>query len=196
MPRWEQGSESRLKEAALTLFEERGFEGTTTIEIADRARVTKRTFFRYFADKKEVLFAEQDDLRAALVQRIAQAPGDPGPLELVMSALTSFDWETIGSRDSQRRRYAVIAASPELMERNLIKDHLIADEFASALRQRGVDAGTAEIAAGVGVQVFRAVYETWLAQVSDRTLTEISADALAQLSSILPPGARATSASA
>jgi AcrR family transcriptional regulator len=74
MPRWEHGSEDRLKKAAIKLFEEQGFENTSVIEISERARVTTRTFFRYFSDKREVLFAGSDELRAVLVRRFSRRP--------------------------------------------------------------------------------------------------------------------------
>src|SRR3954452_24416960 len=92
MPRWEQGSADRLKKAALELFEEQGFENTSVVEIADRARVTTRTFFRYFSDKREVLFSESDRLRAALVQKILDAPDVSEPLRAVTTVLAEFDW--------------------------------------------------------------------------------------------------------
>src|SRR5580704_1123602 len=114
MPRWEHGSEERLKAAAIALFEEQGFEKTSVIEIAERARVATRTFFRYFPDKREVLFAEAEALRAVLVERVLQAPDVAQPLQLIFGVLAAFDWESLGSRESQRRRRAVIAANPDL----------------------------------------------------------------------------------
>ena len=91
MPRWEHGSEDRLKKAAIELFEEQGFEKTSVIEIAERARVATRTFFRYFSDKREVLFAEAEVLRAALVKGVLQAPDLAQPLQLVTDVLAQFD---------------------------------------------------------------------------------------------------------
>src|SRR5580698_11078671 len=108
MPRWEHGSEERLKKAAIELFEEQGFENTSVIEISKRARVTTRTFFRYFSDKREVLFAGSDALRAALVEKILEAPNLGEPLQLVIGALSEFNWEHLGSRNSQRLRQTVI----------------------------------------------------------------------------------------
>ena len=154
MPRWEHGSEERLKKAALELFEEQGFESTSVVQISKRARVTTRTFFRYFSDKREVLFAGSDELRTALVEKILQAPDVGEPLQVVVDALSEFDWENLGSRNSQRRRQAVIAANPELLERDLIKNHSIAVGFMDGLRQRGVDADIARLAAHVGIHLF------------------------------------------
>jgi AcrR family transcriptional regulator len=103
-PRWEHGSEDRLKKAAIKLFDEQGFENTSVIEISERARVTTRTFFRYFSDKREVLFTGSDELRAVLVEKILQAPDVVEPLQVVTGVLAEFDWESLGSRDFQRQR--------------------------------------------------------------------------------------------
>src|ERR1700722_14684873 len=123
MPRWEHGSEERLKKAAIELFEEQGFENTSVIEIAERARVTTRTFFRYFSDKREVLFAGSDGLRVELVAKLLQAPDVAEPLKVVIGVLAEFDWKGLAPRNAQRQRAAVIAANPELLERDLIKHH-------------------------------------------------------------------------
>ena len=124
------------------------------MEISERARVTTRTFFRYFSDKREVLFAGSDELRAMLVEKILQAPDVGEPLKVVTAVLSEFDWESLGSRNSQRQRQAVIAANPELPERDLIKDHSIAVGFIDALRRRWIDADIARLAAPWGFTGF------------------------------------------
>ncbi len=122
----------------MELFDEQGFERTSVGEIAERARVTTRTFFRYFPDKREVLFARADDLRTALVEGIRRAPDVEEPLRAVVGVLAGFDWAG-QEREVQRRRNAVIGANPELLERDLSKQHDIAAAFAEVLRDRGVD---------------------------------------------------------
>jgi AcrR family transcriptional regulator len=94
MPRWEHGSEERLKQAAMELFEEQGFEDTSAVQIAKRARVTTRTFFRYFPDKEEVLFADADTLHEALIQELLQTPDVKEPLRAVTRTLAGFDWKS------------------------------------------------------------------------------------------------------
>ena len=190
MPRWEHGSEDRLKTAALDLFAEQGFENTSVIEIARRARVATRTFFRYFSDKREVLFSEAEAMSAALTERILQAPDVGEPLALVVGVLAEFDWESLGSRDSQRQRHAVIRANPELLERDLIKHHSSAEKFAEALRRRGVDADLAGLAARVGIDVFFTAYEQWLEAGETADLPTISARMMSRLATIAPSGAR------
>jgi len=188
MPRWEHGSEDRLKKAAIELFDEQGFEKTSVIEIAQRARVATRTFFRYFPDKREVLFADAEALRAVLVERILQAPDVAEPLHLVVRVLAGFDWESLGSRESQRRRHAVIDANPDLLERDLIKHHRAAAGFTEALRRRGVDADVARLAAAVGIEVFFAAYREWLEAAETAELSRISERMMSRLATITPGG--------
>lgn len=186
MPRWEHGSEDRLKNASMELFDEQGFENTSVIEIAERARVTTRTFFRYFSDKREVLFAGSDDLRAALVDKILRAPDVAEPLQVVTGALAEFNWESLGSKDTLRRRQAVIAANPELLERDLIKHHSIAVGLTDALRQRRVDPDIARLSAHVGIQIFSTAYELWLEADGEANLPTISENVMSLLAIVVP----------
>ena len=190
MPRWEHGSKERLKKAAIELFEKQGFENTSVIEISRRARVTTRTFFRYFPDKREVLFAEADGLRTVLVEGILQAPDVGEPLQVVIRVLSEFNWKSLGSRKSLRQRQAVIAASPELLERDLIKNHSIAVGFVDALRQRGVDADMARLAAHVGIQLFITAYLHWLEAGARADLAMMSESAMSLLASMVPTNAQ------
>lgn len=185
MPRWEEGSADRLTQAALELFEEQGFENTSVVEIADRARVTTRTFFRYFPDKREVLFAEADRLRLALVRAILEAPDVTQPLQVVTTVLAEFDWRGLGI-EIQRRRHAVIAANPGLLERDLTKQNDIAIEFIGALRRRGVEEDVAKLATSVGVQVFATAYAQWVEGDGSADLPELTRAATALLRTLVP----------
>lgn len=199
MPRWEQGSRERLQQAAIELFDEQGFENTSAVQIAERARVTTRTFFRYFADKQEVLFADEEMLRAALVGGIREATDVADPLRTVTRTLAGFDWEgRLAPRESLRRREAMIASTPYLLERELIKQHEMADEFGSALRERGVEPDIAELAAHSGVQIFRIAYRQWLAAGTRADLAAMTDAVTARLATITSAGrpARYGSASA
>lgn len=187
VPRWEQGSEERLTAAALQLFGEQGFDDTSVVEIAQRARVTNRTFFRYFSDKREVLFADADALRAALVEEILAVPDVADPLRAVVGVLARHDWSGLAPRRSLRERQAVIASNPELLERDLVKQHLMAVEFADALARRGVDEAVARVVARVGVQVFRTAYEGWLDAAEDGDLVALSEDLLSTLRATTSP---------
>ncbi|MGH9296007.1 MAG: TetR family transcriptional regulator, partial [Acidimicrobiales bacterium] len=137
MGRWEPDSAGRLVEAALALFAERGFDQTTAEEIAKQAGLTERTFFRYFADKREVLFYGSHELKASLVRSVAEAPASAAPIEAVTSALEAAGEALQDHREFARKRQAVIAENPALQERELIKLATVASALADTLRQRG-----------------------------------------------------------
>lgn len=181
MARWEPGSRERLQQAALDLSREQGFENTTVAEIAARVGVTKRTFFRHFADKREVLFAGAEDLQALLVEEIARAPSELPPLGAIAGALAAVDWHAMAPRTSLRQRQAVIAASPDLMERELIKFDALTAAFADALRRRGIDDSVAQLAAQAGITVFRTAYERWIDADDEKDMAQITDDVLAEL---------------
>jgi AcrR family transcriptional regulator len=187
MPRWEHGSEERLKQAAMELFEEQGFEDTSAVQIAKRARVTTRTFFRYFPDKEEVLFADGDALNETLVQELLQTPDVREPLRAVTRTLAGFDWERLGSRESQHRRDAMIASNPRLLERELIKQQQLADGLRDALRRRGIDPDVAELAANAGSQVFRTAYRKWLDGTDGTDLPAITETVVSLLATVVRP---------
>ncbi|MCS7477972.1 TetR family transcriptional regulator [Umezawaea endophytica] len=193
MPRWEHGSEERLKRAAMELFEEQGFEDTSAVQIAKRAGVTTRTFFRYFPDKEGVLFADADALAEALVRAVLQETDVAEPLRSVVRTLAGFDWEGLGPRESQRRRDELITANPGLLERDLIKQRQMADGVGEALRRCGVDADVAGLAAGVGIEVFRTAYRQWL-ETDDADLTTMADAAVARLATLMPPPGKAPKA--
>jgi AcrR family transcriptional regulator len=188
MPRWEPDSAQRLQIAALQLFAEQGFEAATVSEIAARAGVTRRTFFRHFPDKREVLFAGSvtDAPEKALVAGIARADAGLMPLPVVVAAIAAYDWDGFAPRALQRQRHAVITANPELMERELAKYEAITVAFADALVRRGVDPGAARLAADVAIAVFRSAYERWLAASDDDAdMGRITAEVVSTLQSVV-----------
>src|SRR6478735_4355181 len=122
MARWEPDSRSRLEEAALDLYAQRGFESTTVAEIAAAAEVTERTFFRHFADKREVLFAGQDDFLGMFTTPIEAAPAGTPPFDLVRLALdASGAFFPDERRPWSRARQGIIDGNPALGERELGK---------------------------------------------------------------------------
>ena len=170
----------------MDLFEEQGFQNTTAVQIAQRARVTTRTFFRYFPDKQAILFDDADALCATLVGDVLRMTDLAEPLLAVTRALTAFDWPSLAPRESQRRRYEMIASNPELLERELIKQQQMVDGFTSALREGGVDPPTADLAARVGAQVFQSAYRLWLAtDDQDADLAKTVETAMGTLSAIV-----------
>ncbi len=154
---------TRLQEAALELFGERGYERTTAAEIAARAGVTERTFFRYFPDKREVLFDGEARLRAALVASIADAPAELAPLDVLFRAFQSFESMLIENRLYAKPRQAIIAITPALHERELAKLAALGDALADALQARGVEDMRAVLAARIGMVAFTHATLAWLA---------------------------------
>jgi AcrR family transcriptional regulator len=145
----------------MELYVERGFEETTVAEIAGRAGLTARTFFRHFADKREVLFAGSSELQDALVAALAAAPATANPMQAVAVALEAAAGLLGQNREHSRQRQAVINSRAELRERELIKLASLADALADALRRRGVPDPDASLAAESGVVVFRVAFERW-----------------------------------
>jgi AcrR family transcriptional regulator len=185
--RWEPNARGRLEEAALELFVERGFENTTTAEIATRAGLTERTFFRHFADKREVLFGGADALREQLVTSVAEAPDSTAPLEAVVGAFEALGDVFQARRDRVRQRQTVIAANTDLRERELIKLASYAAALAEALRQRGVKEPAASLTAEAGVTVFRVAFERWIQNTRPREkpdLPRLVRDSLAELKAV------------
>ena len=135
MSRWEPNARGRLEQAALELYGERGFEQTTVAEIAARAGLTERTFFRHFADKREVLFGGAGALQELLVSTVASAPDSAAPIDAVAAALEAAGAVLQERRDYARQRQAIIAANAELQERELIKLASLAAAIADALRR-------------------------------------------------------------
>ena len=183
MVRWEPGARDRLKAAALERFAVQGFDGTTVAEIAAAAGVTERTFFRYFADKREVLFTGQEEFEREFVEGL----GDDGPpMAMVERALdraaASFPDER---RPWSRVRQVVIDAEPSLQERELLKLSSLAVAMTRALQRRGIDATAAALAAEAGVAVFRVAFGAWIADGEERSFAELQREVLAELRALV-----------
>jgi AcrR family transcriptional regulator len=184
MGRWEPDARGRLEQAALALYGERGFEQTTVAEIARRAGLTERTFFRYFADKREVLFWGAGTLQELLVSTVASAPDSAAPIEAVAAALEAAGAVLQERRESARQRQTVIAANAELRERELIKLASFASALAGALRRRGVGEPAATLAAEAGIAVFRVAFERWIDETGQRDLPQLVRESLDELKAV------------
>ena len=152
----------RLQQAALQLFKERGYELTTAAQIATRAGVTERTFFRHFRDKREVLFDGESRLRAALVASIADAPARPDALGLLFGAFQSVVPMLEDNRPFAKPRHEVILREPALHEREVAKLNALADALAIALQTRGVPELRAALASRAGMAAFAHATTAWL----------------------------------
>jgi AcrR family transcriptional regulator len=183
MGRWQPGARERLEQAALELFLEQGFAETTVPQITARAGLTTRTFFRYFADKREVLFAGEELVPEQVARLMAQAPPSLGPMELVTEGLVPAAAEIFEGRslDYLLRRRAVIDAEPALYERELRKFSLMAQALEQGFLGRGVDDLTARLAAELAVTTLRIAVTRWLNQRGEPDLPATINETLAAM---------------
>ena len=184
MARWEPDSRGRLEQAALALYGERGFDDTTVADIAERAGLTERTFFRYFADKREVLFGGAGALQELMVNAVAGAPDSAAPIDAVAAAIGVAGALLQERREFAGRRQAVIAANAELRERELIKLASLASALAEALRRRGVSGTTSSLTAEAGIAVFKVAFEGWLTDSRQRDLPQLIAQSFDELRAV------------
>ena len=185
MSRWEPNARGRLEQAAMELYVEHGFENTTVAEIAQRAGLTERTFFRHFADKREVLFSGSAALQELLASTVESAPDSSAPIEVVAVALEAAGAVLQQRGDWAKKRQAVIAANAELRERELIKMAALAAAVGDSLRQRGVKDPAASLTAEAGIAAFRVAFERWVQQPTKRNLPRLIRESLDQLKAAL-----------
>jgi AcrR family transcriptional regulator len=186
MSRWEPDARGRLMQAALELYGERGFDQTTVAEIAQRAGLTERTFFRHFADKREVLFSgEVDDL---VLTTLVDAPRSATPMDAVASAVEAAGGLLEERRDLVRRRQAVIAANPRLRERELVKFARLASAMTDVLRRRGVEESAARLTADAGIAVLKSAFDRWIDEDNRRDFRQLVRESLDELRTVTAGG--------
>ena len=188
MGRWQPDARARLQAAALALYGERGYEETTVAEIAERAGLTKRTFFRYFTDKREVLFWGSELLEQQMVAAIEAAPASASALGMIGAALDAAGVRFEEVREFARPRHRIIASSRELQERELIKAASLAAAMAQALRARGLGGTAAALTAWTGMSILHIAFEQWVNDPNRTPFDQIARDALAQLRDIAATG--------
>ncbi|NAZ88087.1 TetR/AcrR family transcriptional regulator [Kineococcus indalonis] len=181
MARWAPGARERLQQAAMELFAEHGYEPTTVSQIAGRAGVTDRTFFRHFTDKREVLFAGGEELVAHVVGAVAACPaGDPlaAVAEGLRAAAAYFPDER---RPFSRRRQELVEANPALAEREQLKLAGLAGAVGAALRERGVAEPSASLLAHCTTTVFQVSFATWIRDGEERSLQQVQREVFESL---------------
>jgi AcrR family transcriptional regulator len=185
MPRWNPGADERLRDAALELFLEHGYDNVTVTQITERAGLTRRTFSRYFTDKRDVLFAGSEQLPPALAEAVLRADDALPPFGAILVALADIGQLLADRVSLAARRRAVIQASPELQERERTKFAAITGALAGALRQRGVAGSAADLLAHAGVAIFQAAFERWTEQPDRTVFSACVREAAAELGSSL-----------
>ncbi len=185
MGRWQPNARGRLERAAVELFAEQGFAETTVPQIAARAGLTTRTFFRHFADKREVLFAGDEELPALVARLVADAPAALTPMQVIargLEAVTAARFE--GQLAYLRARRAIVRADEGLRERELRKLATLSEAIGQAFRERGLDELAATLAAQLAVTVFNVTIDRWLDQAEERPLSELARDTLRALRAV------------
>jgi AcrR family transcriptional regulator len=183
LSRWQPNARGRLRQAALELYGEHGYDQTTVAQIAERAGLTERTFYRHFTDKREVVFS--GEVRDVLVRALAEAPAATTAMEAVTAALDAAGEVLDQRRDMTRRRQAVIAANPSLQQGEQVKYAMLAADMAEALRDRGVEPVSAGLAADAGVAVFRVAFERWIEEGERRDFGRLARDTLDTLTAVI-----------
>jgi AcrR family transcriptional regulator len=194
--RWEPDARGRLQQAALALYGERGFEHTTVAEIAERAGLTERTFFRHFADKREVLFGGSDTFEEALVGPVTDAPDSLAPIDAVARGLESAAVLLQDRREFARRRASIIAANAELRERELTKLASLSAALANTLRGRGLGEPAASLIGEVAIAVLRITFDRWIHETNEVEFPQLIRESLDQLRALTAPPVRAQEAAA
>ena len=182
MGRWKPDARERLEKASLELFLERGYENTTVALIAERAGLTTRTFFRHFADKREVLFGGQEILTRLFASAIAEAPATAAPIDAAGAALEAAAEVFVGDRRAlARQRQQIIAGNSELQEREMLKRARMSSAMVDALHERGVAEPTASLAAEFAGLAFRTAFARWVAPGGEEDFGELARAALQEL---------------
>jgi len=179
MARWDPGTEERLQQAAVDLFRQYGYEQVTVTQIAERAGLTRRSFSRYFTDKREVLFAGSEQLAPAIAQEIDAAGPGTSPFAAILGALGKVGNLLAAHVKQASERRAIIDASPELQERERTKLAGIASAIAQSLEQRRLNRGEALMLADIATVIFKHAFERWVSAAGQRSfddcLREVSA---------------------
>jgi AcrR family transcriptional regulator len=180
--RWAPDARERLETAALDLFAENGYEETTVAQIAERAGLNRATFFRHFADKREVLFGGEDVLAGLFAGGIRAAAPDATLTGCLQAAFAAAGVVmTPQQRVKAAQRVRVVAANTELQERGLLKHARIARSISAALRERGADELTARLGAEVGMLAFSIAVERWMKAGNGEPFPVHAASALSDL---------------
>ncbi|WP_210591328.1 TetR/AcrR family transcriptional regulator [Streptomyces sp. GESEQ-35] len=185
MSRWMPDAAGRLSRAAQELYAERGFEQTTVAEIAERAGLTKRTFFRHFPDKREVVFPLSARIHQVIVEAMAAAPADLSPLAVVLEGYGAAADMLNSGHEAARRRRAVIAANPELREREQAKFAQTSAAVTEALCERGVAPRSAFLTAAAGAAAWRAARDCWIDDPEERDLRALLRESVEELRAVV-----------
>jgi AcrR family transcriptional regulator len=184
MSRWSPDSRGRLEQAAYELFNERGYDQTTVADIAARAGLTERTFFRQYADKREVFFGGSQALKDVMLEAVAALPPGVSAIEAVRVAVEAIAHFMRDRRSMARERQRIVDAHADLQERGLIKRATLTAALADGLRQRGVSESEANLAADLGMSIFYIGFTEWIDDPAEREFVAIVHEKFEQLKTL------------
>lgn len=185
MGRWGSNTHNLLEQTAMELYLEHGFTQTTVAEIAERAGLTERTFFRHFADKREVLFGGSSLLQEIIIGVIETAPKTASPINAVTAGLEDAGRWFQTNPERSRKRQTIIDSNPELQARELSKLATLASAIADALRKRGVADPMASLTAEVGIVVFRTAFERLIHETNQPNWSQLVRQSLKELKAVI-----------
>jgi AcrR family transcriptional regulator len=171
MGRWPPDSAARLKACALELFAERGFASVTAAEIASRAGMTERSFFRHYRAKEDVLFEDYSGVRESLAAAIVAAPDGSSVATLMQTVADTLGERFEGERDQLRSYAAVVNAEPALRARALLREQDWSEALEEGFRRRGFSRRRAALLAATTATTFRVVFDEW---AKDRARTKLA----------------------
>lgn len=172
MPRWSPDAALRLEAAAMTLFAEQGYRGTTVPQIVEAAGLTARTFFRHFADKRDVLFLRDRELPQAVRDFMAAVPPESSATDAVRTGLAAACRGVQAWREQIARRRRIVRSEPALQERDLLRSHHLAAAIEQSLAERGIDRARAHALAALAVTCFDLAIDRWLDGPADLPLDD------------------------
>lgn len=181
MSRWTPNARGRLEQAAYDLFLDRGYDDTTVADIAERAGLTMRTFYRHYVDKREVLFGGSSAFKDELSNALRKLPSPVTAFEAVRTAVEAMSRLMHGRRALSRERQQIIDAHADLQERGLIKRAVLTSALAEGLQERGVSEPVARLSAELGMAVFYVAFDRWLGKTGDLELVDVVRDGFDQL---------------
>ncbi|WP_045252983.1 TetR/AcrR family transcriptional regulator [Microbacterium foliorum] len=177
MPRWSPDAALRLEAAAMALFTDQGYGGTTVPQIAEAAGLTTRTFFRHFADKRDVLFLRDREFPQAVSAFMASVPSESDGTDTVRAGLAAACQGVQDWREQMARRRSIVHSEPALLERDLLRSHYLARAIEESLHRRGIDPERARTLAAVAVTCFDLAVGRWLEGPADVPLEDCLASA-------------------
>ena len=181
--RKKQQTRERLIEAAFTLFAERGFDNVSAGEIAARADVSERTFFRYFPSKEDVIFPDAEQQRRHVDELVTNLPATLPLVEGLRQALQVISEEVAESKELQMARARLVVSTPSLQTLILEREQEWVQIFAGAVADRleldPAEDLRPELTAAVIVAAFRVVMNRWMRDGGEADFNQMLDRALA-----------------